>query len=138
VSDLEAFVHLSLGRQAEGKGFFAAIRHSDALAGTVGLRIDPPDRAGEIGYWIDRDLQGRGLATRCVVAVLDLCFGQLGLHRVEIRCAPGNVRSRAIPERLGFAMEGTLRGAERFGEDDYRDLVVYAKLATDPRVPGGQ
>lgn len=131
--DLEAFVHLSRARLAEGKGFFAAIRHRGALAGTIGLQIEPRDRAGEIGYWLDRAAEGQGLATRCVVAVLDLCFGQLGLYRVEIRCAPGNARSRAIPERLGFVLEGTLRGAERFGEDDYRDLVVYAKLATDPR-----
>jgi ribosomal-protein-serine acetyltransferase len=132
-SDLEAFVHLSRGRQAEGKGFFAAIRHRGALAGTVGLRVEPRDRVGVIGYWLDRGVEGQGLATRSVVAVLDLCFGELGLHRVEIRCAPGNRRSRAIPERLGFALEGTLRGAERFADDDYRDLVVYAKLATDPR-----
>ena len=132
-ADLEGFVHLSLGHHAEGKGFFAAIRYRGALAGTVGLRVDPRDRVGEIGYWLDRGVEGKGLATRCVVAVLDECFGPLGLHRVEIRCAPGNVRSRAIPERLGFVLEGTLRGAERFGDDDYRDLVVYAKLAADPR-----
>jgi len=47
---------------------------------------------------------------------------------VEIRAATGNRRSRAIPERLGFAAEGTLRAAERLGERRL-DHVVYAMLA---------
>ena len=50
------------------------------------------------------------------------------LHRVEIRVATGNARSRAIPERLGFRREGTLRGAERHGER-FLDLDVFALLA---------
>jgi hypothetical protein len=50
--------------------------------------------------------------------------------RVEIRAAPENARSRAIPERLGFTQEGTLRQVERVG-DRYLDNVVYAMLAED-------
>ena len=52
------------------------------------------------------------------------------LNRVEIRAAPENRRSRAIPERLGFTEEGTLRQAERVGER-YLDSAVYAMLAED-------
>ena len=54
----------------------------------------------------------------------------MGMHRVEIRAAPDNVRSRAIPERLGFSQEAVLRDAERFG-DEYRDIILYAMLAPD-------
>ena len=50
--------------------------------------------------------------------------------RVEIRAAQENARSRAIPERLGFTQEGTLRQVERVG-DRYLDNVVYAMLAED-------
>jgi ribosomal-protein-serine acetyltransferase len=50
--------------------------------------------------------------------------------RVEIRAAPENARSRAIPGRLGFTQEGTLRQVERVG-DRYLDNVVYAMLAED-------
>jgi ribosomal-protein-serine acetyltransferase len=50
--------------------------------------------------------------------------------RVEIRAAPENARSRAIPERLGFTQEGTLRQVERV-DDRYLDNVVYAMLAED-------
>ncbi len=128
---LTAFIDLSLRRLAEGNGFYAAIRHRGRIAGTVGLDIDQRDRAGEIGYWVDRDLQSRGLVTKSVAAVVERCFRDLALHRVEIKCAPGNARSRAVPERLGFLEEGTLRDAERLAEGEYHDLVVYGRLATD-------
>ena len=59
---------------------------------------------------------------------MDHAFGELGLHRVEIKAAEGNRRSRAIPERLGFEQEGILREAECV-DDRYMDLVVYGLLA---------
>jgi ribosomal-protein-serine acetyltransferase len=49
------------------------------------------------------------------------------LQKVDIRCASGNRRSRAIPERLGFTHEGTLRQAERVYEAWF-DHEVYALL----------
>lgn len=52
------------------------------------------------------------------------------LNRVGIWAAPGNRPSRAIPERLGFREEGTLRQAQRIGER-YSDVVVYSMLAED-------
>ena len=68
--------------------------------------------------------------TRACRALVTHAFRELGLHRVEIRAAPGNRRSRAIPERLGFRQEGILRDAE-WPYDHYVDLVVYAMLADE-------
>ena len=62
--------------------------------------------------------------------LVDYGFSPLGLHRVEIRCAIGNQRSRAIPERLGFVNEGIARQGEWL-YDRYVDLVVYSMLAPD-------
>jgi len=52
------------------------------------------------------------------------------LHRVEIRCDPDNLRSRAIPNRLGFTEEGTLRQVA-WQYDHFLDLVVYSLLADE-------
>jgi ribosomal-protein-serine acetyltransferase len=67
--------------------------------------------------------------TRAVRALVDHAVRDLRLNRVEIRIAPDNRRSRAVPERLGFRQEGTLRQAERVG-DRYLDAVVFAMLAS--------
>ncbi len=54
-------------------------------------------------------------------------FDEWNLHRIEIHCAPANHRSRAIPERLGFREEATLRETELVG-GRYLDSVVYGLL----------
>jgi ribosomal-protein-serine acetyltransferase len=128
--DLVSWVRLSLLRYAEGKGFYAAIWHRREIAGTLGLDIDQRERSAEIGYWLDKDLQGRGVITRSVRAVVGACFVELDLHRVEILCSTQNVRSCAVAQRLGFQQEGTLREAERIG-DRYQDLAIYGMLASD-------
>jgi ribosomal-protein-serine acetyltransferase len=65
-----------------------------------------------------------------VRAYVDHAFGTWKLNRVAIQAAEGNARSRAVPERLGFREEGTLREVERVG-DRRLDGVVYAMLAAD-------
>jgi ribosomal-protein-serine acetyltransferase len=83
-----------------------------------------------IGYWMSRDERGQGTMTAAVRAYVDHASGTWKLNRVTIQAAVGNVRSRAIPERLGFQEEGTLREVERVG-DHRLDGVVYALLAVD-------
>jgi ribosomal-protein-serine acetyltransferase len=65
-------------------------------------------------------------------AVIAHGFGALGLHRVSIRCAVENRRSRAIPERLGFTFEGVARGSEWL-YDHFVDHAIYGLLRTDPQ-----
>ena len=71
--------------------------------------------------------QGKGIVTRAARAVVDYSFNELGLNRVEIHCAEGNRKSRAIAERLGFRQEGVLRGSGLL-YDRYVDMVIYGML----------
>jgi RimJ/RimL family protein N-acetyltransferase len=66
--------------------------------------------------------------TEGVRALTTYAFDFWRLDRVEIRVAVGNLRSAAIPQRLGFVEEGVLRQAERHG-DCFKDIVVYSMLA---------
>lgn len=68
--------------------------------------------------------------TRSCRAYVSHSFQTLGLNRVEIRCAVDNRKSCAIPERLGFILEGTLRQAEWL-YDHFVDHSVYAILSQD-------
>ncbi|HZD17182.1 MAG TPA: GNAT family protein [Actinomycetota bacterium] len=110
-------------RSLEGCGVFLADRY---VAG-VGLMPEVFGISGEIGYWIRSEFEGRGFVTRAVRALIGIGFRELGLHRIVIRAGTDNVRSRAIPERLGFTEEGIARGAGR-GAMGFYDLVVYSLL----------
>jgi ribosomal-protein-serine acetyltransferase len=107
----------------EGTGMF----DGDAFVGGIGLSWDPFRIVGEIGYWIRERYEGRGLVTRAAEAYTRVAFEHVGLHRVVIRAAEGNDRSRAVAERLGYAQEGVERGAGR-GYGGFQDMVVYAML----------
>ena len=77
------------------------------LAGSIGCHlIDWLNRSCYMGYWLAAKFRGRGLMTQCCAAMLHHLFDDLMLHRVCIRCATGNTRSCAIPERLGFGAKG--------------------------------
>jgi ribosomal-protein-serine acetyltransferase len=124
-----AFIRTTERRLADNNGFEAAIVLGGRIVGALGFPgVDWVARSTSIGYWLDQAHQGRGLMTSAVRALIDHAFGEWELHRVEIRAAAGNLKSRAIPERLGFEQEGVLREAERVG-DRYQDLVVYGMLA---------
>ena len=131
LGDTRAFIALTRKQIADDAGFQTTIVRDGRLAGMVGFHgVDWASRATSIGYWLDAGSEGRGTMTAAVRALVDHAFSVWRLNRVEIRAAPENRRSRAIPERLGFAEEGTLRQAERVG-DRYVDNVVYAVLAAD-------
>jgi ribosomal-protein-serine acetyltransferase len=107
------------------------IWYQNRLVGAFGYpNLDLVNRRVEIGYWIDVSMQGKGLVTRVCRAMVSYAFDHYRVNKVEILCATGNTRSRAIPERLGFTQEGIIRQAERFN-DHYNDLVVYGMLASE-------
>ena len=70
--------------------------------------------------------------TKTVKALLQYAFETLKLHKVEIRVAEANHKSRAIPERLGFMQEGTIRVAEWL-YDHYVNHVIYGMLVSEWR-----
>ena len=125
------FIRQGLVQFGKGLGFHAGIWHQKQLSGVIGFHpIDNLNRCVSLGYWLKKSAQGKGLATRACRAMVEHAFRDLGLRRIEIRCAVENRRSRAVPERLGFRHEKTLRGAENlYGE--FVDHAVYAMLAQD-------
>jgi ribosomal-protein-serine acetyltransferase len=129
--DSLSFIRSVLEQFAENRGFAAGIWNGTRLAGTIGVhRIEWLNRRVEIGYWLGREYEGRGIMTDACRAVVTHLFRELELHRVEIRCAVDNVRSAAIAKRLGFTLEGTLREAQ-FAGGRYRDLLVFGMLRQD-------
>lgn len=82
----------------------------------------------EIGYWIDSRHSGKGYMTEAVEAITNFAIHKLNAKRVEIRCDSKNLKSRAIPERLGFILEGILKNDGRsLNGNELRDTCIYAK-----------
>ena len=77
--------------------------------GGTGLHNRIGKDAREIGYWINVLHINRGFATEAVMALIRVAFDIERLSRLEIRCAPDNLPSRRIPQRLGFRHELTLK-----------------------------
>ncbi|MBC6973412.1 GNAT family N-acetyltransferase [Bacillus sp. Xin] len=83
----------------------------------------------EIGYWINTQFSGNGYMTEAVSELTNLGFQLLKFRRVEIRCESNNTKSRTIPEKLGFELEGILRN-EDLSVDGKKltDTCIYAKV----------
>ena len=127
-ADTRAFIVDQLSRFVESKALHITIFYEESMAGVYGFNnIDSQNGAGHIGYWLGSDFQGKGIMTACVKDLMHLGIDFFGLQRFEIRCAVENKKSRAIPERLGFANEGTIRRVEKV-YDKYYDHVVYGKI----------
>lgn len=100
------------------------------LLGGTGLhRIDWAVRRFEIGYWIRPEAAGEGHVSEAVRLLTALAFGLLAAHRIEIRCDPRNLKSRAVAERCGFELEGVLRNNTLGVDGAPRDTAIYARIA---------
>jgi ribosomal-protein-alanine N-acetyltransferase len=80
---------------------------------------------GQIGYWIDERLAGRGIVPTSVALAVDYCFSALSLHRIEIAIRPENEKSLRVVNKLGFRPEG-LRPRYLHIDGDWRDHLVFA------------
>lgn len=131
IESSQYFIKDGLQQFARNDGFQAGIWYGDALSGVIGFHsIDWNNDKAEIGYWLGEEYTGKGIMTRACHAITDYAFNTYQLHRVEIRCASSNVKSRAIPERLGFKQEGVLREQAKL-HDSYVDHIIYGMLARE-------
>ena len=125
------FITEGIIKRLQRENLGLAILRGETLIGSIGfVHFDWEARKTEIGYWIDKDQEGRGVITRSCRALIEYAFDELHMNRVEIRCAVENVRSAAVPERLGFKKEGVLRKAEMIHGKLY-DFNIYGLVAED-------
>jgi ribosomal-protein-serine acetyltransferase len=116
---------------ANNRGFYAGIWHHGHFCGVINhLNVDWVNRWTALGYWLDKEHQGKGIMTACCRTMIDHSFNVWKLNRVTIECATENTRSRAIPERLGFKLEGIARQIE-WVHDRFVDHAMYSLLRSE-------
>lgn len=113
---------------ADGKGLNASIVSNKKIVGQIGFHhLDAENESAHVGYWLAANAQGAGIVTRACRFLVDYGFKNFGLNRVQINCNVENARSRAVPERLGFQLEGVQRRAEKLN-DRFGDWAIYLML----------
>ena len=87
-------------------------KETKTMIGTCGFTsFNYSHNSGEIGYVLNRDYWGYGIAAEAVRAVLRVGFMDLNLHRMEAKYMIGNDRSRRVMEKCGMTFEGFRREA---------------------------
>lgn len=115
------------------RSYPAIIVWDDAVVGRVsvsGVRWGA-ECSGSLGYWVDQEYVGRGIAPTAAALLTEHVFRQ-GLHRVEIAVQPDNTASVHVAEKLGFRDEG-VRRKHLYIDGAWRDHRIFALTADEPR-----
>ena len=131
------FIRDSMAAWSEGRAFDFTVRRPDEPNRHIGnVSIWPISRqnaVGEIGYWVRSEDTGEGVCTEAVAHLVGVGFEDLGLHRVTLRIAVGNLPSERIAEKLGFLQEGTLREDVKIGTR-WVDHTIWGLLGNEWKV----
>lgn len=76
-----------------------------SFLGKIGMHRRIGTHGIELGYWLDSKAEGRGVITEATTALVREALALDGVDRVEIHCDAANVRSQAVPRRLGFVLD---------------------------------
>jgi [ribosomal protein S5]-alanine N-acetyltransferase len=117
---------------ADGDRWAWAIVDGGAIAGLISLNdvLRGALQLGNVGYWVDRSRNGRGLASAALADVVDFAFGEAQLHRLEAGTLPDNVASQRVLERNGFARFGYAHKL-LLVEGEWRDHMLFERVADD-------
>lgn len=107
-------------RQNEQAAFYGTL--NGEVVASVGF-VSLEDGVGEIGYWLLSQYNGRGLMTSFVKGCIDYGFNDLHLKQIVIKCAEGNLKSAAIPERLGFVLSKKTETTRIRNDEEHHTLI---------------
>ncbi len=101
------------------------------LIGGTGLHKRGEVGSLEIGYWVHSAYQNQGFATEITRTLAQLAFDFHGIQRLEIRCDPDNLASAAVPRKLGFEHEATLKQRDKTPAGQIRDTMIWSLFKLD-------
>jgi|SRR4051794_6743385 ribosomal-protein-alanine N-acetyltransferase len=84
-----------------------------------------------LGYWVGADHNGLGVASSAVALILELGFGELGLHRVEAGTLVHNKGSQRVLAKNGFERIGLARAYLQIG-GQWQDHLLFQRVEVQP------
>ena len=136
VEDTKAFILESIEHNSNGARLTTFLALDEELIGSLGVvQFNRDHKKCEVGYWLREEYQGKGLMTKACAFLIDYLFNTKDLNRIEILVARENEKSAAIPTRLGFKREGTLRQG-LYMYRAFHDLDLFSLLRQEWNVDG--
>lgn len=97
-------------RRSQAFDFIVEAQSDGRMLGMCGLSsIDLYAGQADLGYWVRSDAVGQGYCTDASREVVAFGFTVLGLARIRLIHAVGNIGSQRVAEKVGFQREGHLR-----------------------------
>ncbi|WP_419175924.1 GNAT family N-acetyltransferase [Desulfosediminicola sp.] len=124
-ADTKTFISAELMKFARGEALYTLLLVHERIGGTLAFKsIDSQTGTAVIGYWLAEEFTGLGIMSKSVTEIIQLGKEYYDLKTCRISCAVENIKSRAIPERLGFHEKETLANAECVN-GRWLDHIVY-------------
>ncbi len=122
------FLRLNREKRRKHVEYNFSILYDGTLVGAIGVKIiSGYPYVGEIGYLVDENYWGRGIASQALKLIEAFAFETLRLVRLEILIATPNTRSVTVAVKGGFVMEGRLH-RRLFAKGIFYDCYLYAKV----------
>ena len=132
LADSELYVDAVLSELERDDNYVFVVLYKKEFAGLIGFKgTDNTNRRTEIGYWLKERFQKRGIITQSLLRLLEFAFTEMDMHRIQIRCAVGNIPSKNISKRLGFVLEGIERDGEILSDGNYICLLYTSPSPRD-------
>lgn len=129
--DEAIFLDVCFLQHQKNDGKTYAILFDEAPVGLLSFnRIDSGNKTAYIGYWLDLKLQGKGIITKSVRALIQSYLKSGEIKRFVITCSVDNQKSNAVAQRCGFELEGRLRKAELLN-GVFHDQNIYSFIMSD-------
>jgi len=104
------FIQHSLQQIRMQEALALGIFYQGKIIGGTGMHNwDHGVKKAQIGYWLDKDSEGKGIINNVLTVFITYLFEKIGLNKIEVYFLPANKRSAKAAERLGFKVEGVLR-----------------------------
>ena len=118
-----------LAQHSAGSEVPFVLLDADRVIGALTLTgiVRGPFLSAHLGYWVDKDHNGRGVGSAAVAFAVDFSRRELGLHRLQAATLPHNAASQKILKRAGFEEIGHAPSYLRIG-GFWQDHVLYQRI----------
>jgi ribosomal-protein-serine acetyltransferase len=125
------FITKNIQIEKEKTGYYFYVRsiETNNLIGYIGIKkIDYHISKCELFYFIDKEFEGKGIISKAVSEVINLCFNELKMNKIFICTSKVNFASQQIALKNDFVLEGTLREEFKSFEGELEDINYYGLL----------